>query len=181
MPRGSGAVCSKNAAQRELVVLLVLRTLANSCTQPPIELPQMGQVLSKVMLHAKTITKTLLERIWPLLQRGGSGSPSLPDLAGQHAISLTQDISGATTSDAPTAQAQLAPESIPIPEVSGPTQYDSVIVSESVRVPSPPTVFSTTESAIKDLAGRFGSDLLPALKVALAALVELAKSWDVRH
>ena len=141
----------------------------------------MGQVFSKVMLQAKTITKTLLERIWPLLQRGGSGLPSLPDLTGQHAISLTQDISAPTTSDAPTAQAQLAPESIPIPEVSGPTQSDSVILTESVRAPSPPTAFSTTESAIMDLAGRSGSDLLPALKVALAALVELARSWDVSH
>jgi len=173
----------ESAAQHEPVVLLV-HTPTNSCIQPPTELPEMGQVLSKVMLHAKTITKTLLERIWALLQRGGPGSPSLPDLAGQHAISLTQDISATTTSDASTDQPPPAPESIPTPEdaeVPGPAQSDSVIVTESVRVPSPSTTFSTTESAIKDLAGRSGSDLLPALKVALAALVELAQSWDVSH
>jgi len=141
----------------------------------------MGQVLSKVMPQAKTITKTLLERIWPLLQRGGSGSPSLPDLAGQHSISLTQEISAATTSDAPKALAQLAPESIPTPEVPGPAQSNPVIVPESVRVTSQSTAFSTTESAIKDLARLSASDLLPVLKVALAALVELAEHWDVSH
>ena len=133
------------------------------------------------MPQAKTITKTLLERIWPLLQRGGSGSPSLPDLAGQHSISLTQEISAATTSDAPKALAQLAPESIPTPEVPGPAQSNPVIVPESVRVTSQSTAFSTTESAIKDLARLSASDLLPVLKVALAALVELAEHWDVSH
>jgi len=64
---------------------------------------------------------------------------------------------------------------------TGPAVFTPAIPLEHVHLSSPPSVFATTESAIKDLVGRHDSDILPALKVAIAAIVGLAKSLNVRH
>jgi len=64
---------------------------------------------------------------------------------------------------------------------TGPAVSTAAILLEPVQFLSLPSVFTTTESAIKNLAGGYHSDIFPTLKVALAAIVELAQSLDVRY
>jgi len=150
----------------------------------------MGYAHSKVKPQTKQFPTKLRDKMRSRLpsQQGRSASP--PPQPVEHSSFKPQaPIVSADTSATPAAHPLLALESVPtigasIPvRAATPTEpaVHTSFSSEALCLTSLPTVLSTTELAIKDLAGRYGSDLLPSLKIALAALVELAESWDVSH